>query len=631
MITEILAILYLVIVTFGFGISLNYFFKFTNAFTEFVYKVFSLLVIGFGFFVLSIFLLGMIRIPMYYPIFLIISLIIPFILLITYYKTSYYKQIRLPNINIQQLAVLVIVMAFFSMMIYGAFSYNWLEDDDPYSYAEGAKYVAQMHTYHSDSSLQSYNTYLFPHSHCTLTTIFGILNQFSHNMIFLMKFFICFALLMGIIGFFLFVYDFTQQHRFAIVATAILAITPCFAGHFIFNYTLSVCLFCIFLFTLSLSFSNKKYTILSGMILGSVLITHPIAGIQAAVVMFIMLIFYFVYDIVINRLLLTKSNVLRIILVGLLGILFAMPFYGDLVVSGQFDSFYDRAFRSGIVKMSTGNYYDTKDYVLNDFIIAPMQSNMDQQMGVGIFLFTICIIGLMIMIWYTKFNNMMLYTILFLFYLFFLWIMTGSSWGISVQNYRWWSFFAIFIVLLATSTIFFVCSKIQESNILLCIFLVIVCIGLVITSAYPRFAVQTSQWPPGSNWLNQNQLDSYVKLQELGYDNQILPICGRPEKINAFNQITPTWQYPTQEYFRRISNSSEMNSTQIMDNIHWILDGNYDYKYVLIDIECVKRLGINNTVEVVNYFNTDNYDDINVWRVVDKYSNNEFILYRRNY
>ena len=113
------------------------------------------------------------------------------------------------------------------------------------------------------------------------------------------------------------------------------------------------------------------------MILGSVLIAHPIAGVQTAIVMFIMLVFYLYKDMMKSRMIFTKSRMFPIIAVGLLGMLFAMPFYGDLVVSGQFDQFYERAVGMGIVKLSAGDYYDTQDYVLKDFYTASTQTHID--------------------------------------------------------------------------------------------------------------------------------------------------------------------------------------------------------------------------------------------------------------
>ena len=323
------AILYFIVVCLGFGISLDFFFKFTQKFDEYLYKFFALLTTGFGFFMLSMFLLGMIRMPMNYITFLIISLIIPILKGFRWdRKINFSFLSKFNKINVYQILTLVIVLAFFCMMLKGTFSYPWHEDDDPWSYSEGSKYVSEMRTYHTDSTLHGYSQYLFPHSHCMITVIFGLLNQVTPDLMFVMKFFICVFLMLGIMGFFLFTYNFTKNHLFAIIATAILCITPCFAGHFIYNYTLSVCLFLIFLFTLSLALKEDRYILLSSMILGSVLIAHPIAGVQTAIVMFIMILFYFVKDIIINRYLINKTDrIFTILMIGIIGMIFAMQLY----------------------------------------------------------------------------------------------------------------------------------------------------------------------------------------------------------------------------------------------------------------------------------------------------------------
>ena len=202
--------------------------------------------------------------------------------------------------------------------------------------------------------------------------------------------------------------------------------------------------------------------------------------------------------------------------------------------------------------------------------------------------------------------------------------MTGSSWGMSLQNIRWWSFFAIFIALLATSSIFMLHSILKKTKMLFIGMMILLVIGLIYTSAIPRYKVQTMGWMPGGNWLNVEQLNSYVHLKDLGYDHKILPICGRPEKINAFNQLTPTWEYETMMYYQNLINISPLtiNSTDFINNMVDVVYAD-NYEYVLLEVECLTKIGENATLAVSGYFdNNPNFS------FMQDYSNGQFILLR---
>jgi len=622
-----LAIFLFLIICILLGITLNFFFKFTDNFESKLYKLLSLVSIGFGTYFILIFVLGFFRIPLAIWLFLIISLIVPTYILIKSKGFNIKHYFDSPSVN--QIILLAILIVFFILMLKGTFSYNWLEDDDPWNYAMGAKYVSINKDYHTYDNSVAGTYYLFPNSPPGLSSMLGLLHQITPDLYSIMKIFINLALLIGVISFFLFCYIFSEKsQKFSLIATFILIITPCFAGHFIFNYTLSVVIFLVFLFALSLAFLNFKNILLAGLMCGAVIIAHPITAIQTAIIMFLLFSVYFMREYIQNKLnyflKIKESIAIRIILIGMVGLIISLLFYGDVILNQGFNKMYERGGGSGGVL--SFNYivdsYDIEDKTLGDFFDAPTVSKMDQEQGVGVLLFVLCLIGI-IFIFFSKdplYKKNLIYLILFLWYFIFLWILTGGYFRFSVQNYRWWSIFAIFIALHAASTIMIILKGFKNNLIKISIVLILL-VGLIFTSAVPRYTVQSSQWPPGVGWSNYEEVLGYSSLRNLSFNNNIFSLCNN-KGIVANNQMNFPWSKEVSQYFEYINNLSiEKDINQVRDKIIEIKEM-YNISYLIISNSCVNTLGLNITNELLqNYSNSPDY------MINSKLSNKAFFLF----
>ena len=103
----------------------------------------NLMRLGFGmaFFIVLGFLLNLMHIPIDWKIFLLISLILPVADIFRKLKSpsKIIGSIKLTKYDLSTIVMLLLFAATFYMYSKGAFSYNYLEDDDPWSHAITAK------------------------------------------------------------------------------------------------------------------------------------------------------------------------------------------------------------------------------------------------------------------------------------------------------------------------------------------------------------------------------------------------------------------------------------------------------------------------------------------------------------
>lgn len=120
----------------------------------------------------------------------------------------------------------------------------------------------------------------------------------------------------------------------------------------------------------------------------------------------------------------------------------------------------------------------------------------------------------------------------------------------------------------------------------------IIIIGLLITSALPKYAVQTSQWPPHA-YAVQGELEDYAGIkQSFPLNTKIFPYCNDGELRNIQKIIGANMHYP---YWHKELNEIKRNKFNMTpEEIHTILK-NFDMEYVIFDGVCLKEI---NTTEI---------------------------------
>ena len=171
--------------------------------------------------------------------------------------------------------------------------------------------------------------------------------------------------------------------------------------------------------------------------------------------------------------------------------------------------------------------------------------------------------------------------------------------GPSLMPHRFWSILSIPLVLLCAWGIFKLGTLTKKINIPNFILFSAVIIGIIITSGYPKYVVETSNWPPGIAWGSMDELSGYLSLKSITEGSRILPICADERKIIAFDHIVDFWD-PS---FHTLVKSPFNNS---VTNIHSYLKSK-NYNYVTIDSTCVRKYGVNATNQALTSFTTSGY------------------------
>ena len=314
---EALPIVLLFLYTWGFGFSLSRFVREAeNAFEK------NLIRVGLGLCIIPLvgILLSIFKIPVDWRIFLFLSVLYPL-----YYTLKNYKNFKL-NLNFKirksDLSFLFIVFVFslvFYMYHKGAFSYPYLEDDDSWSHALGAKYVAAKKTlFNPNGGIH----YLDPYPP-VYDAIMGLLHQTSSSLMWTLKFFNALLISLSIIFFYLFIKEFTDNTTLSIFSTATLAMLPSYLSHFIWAHALIPGFVFLSFYCLERIKYDKKWMYIAAVAISALILTT----ITHSLKFFFLFLVYFAVKCIIE-----KRFILEIFLAGTMGFLLSLIWWLPLAI-----------------------------------------------------------------------------------------------------------------------------------------------------------------------------------------------------------------------------------------------------------------------------------------------------------
>ncbi len=533
----------------------------------------------------------------------------------------------MPKISKEWVLILIILFAHLAVYLSGALGYKWLEDDDPWEHAGAVRYVSLFNTFIQPSNFPYH--YLAPYSpyyDVLMGTIFqlnssslqGTLKIFNALLVSLsIPFFYCWA-------------KERFDKRTSLWATFILAIIPSFMSHFIWAQTLAVLLvFPALYFFEKYMKSEEKDEKRGFLIAGALSIASALICQGSSAAMFGgLMAAYFVGVLVSNfisnsKIDMDKAKKMATIL-GL-GILLALAeFWVPMIIVFSLDRVV-ASFALGGGTILLGRYSDTGGgiiYSLTDFITAPFSSKMDQPTGFGIFLFLLMLIGIWACIKKGFLEKAKEEThIVLLGMLIYTFIGTmGYALPIHIVPHRFWVFLAIPIAVLGaigTGTILEYFEKNMQGTLKLAA--VIIVLGLLWSSAYPKYIVETSQWPPGVSWVSQDQLNGYIGLLSLPPNTKVFSFCNNEIFVNGFDMYGNSWTKEILDYKNQsITDSNDGN---------YALLKKYGYDYAIIDQSCVSTTS-NNTNAILAKLNLLSADSR--FTLVKGLSNQAFLTFKVN-
>lgn len=418
--------------------------------------------------------------------------------------------------------VILLFLSHFGMMYYGATRYFWLEDDDSMDMSVSAVYFAENWNIHPFPKDDFMRTYLAPYPPL-YSILMGILYKVFGNIVFVLKFFNSLFVSLAIPFGYLLFKKVLKSSKKGLLATFLLAITPCFMSHFIWAQSLALPFTILTIWALlhiEKGGVKARWYLTSGISMLIVLFTQPSTAVFLLLFMIPLLFF---------------KDWKKVFWVSFISFAIFLSFFilPCIQTFGLENTMTGIGISTGIFK--GGSNVDTSGGSvpsLGMLANAPLVSKMDQPTGFGAMMFLLLICGIVLFFVYKhwKYSDEPILTMIW-FGTFFI-LLYGNALPIKLFPHRVWAFLSIPAVLIVADTISMILKGITHKGWKTVVFLMIVSM-LVVTSAYPKWVVNTSSWPPGTVWsptLPFKEMQGYQVVKEFGDGSIIMPICSEEEK-----------------------------------------------------------------------------------------------------
>jgi hypothetical protein len=490
-----------------------------------------------------------------------------------------------------------------SLYVYasGAFSYPYLEDDDPWAHAASAKYVSMEKTVYT-SPYRSFN-YLDPYPP-GYAGVMGVLHQTNDSVYFTLKFFNALIISLGILFFFFFAREFTGNSSKALFATFVFASLPSYLSHFIWAHALVVTLFFPAVYCLERIKYDRRWLFPAAAVIAGFMAVQPTQMIKLLVLIGI---YVSVKSVAEKKILIHQAAAV------LLGVflslswwaLKARSFFGLTesiggTVAGAAASADVNIFQKvflilqGIFPAASGTA--TRAYTFSDFFIAQKQNMINNPIGIGIVISLLAVIGLVVIA--LKYKSLLqqknTYLLIALLWLFFTFLGVNSitfNLPFGLFAFRFWMLLAIPVAILAAEGAWFLAAVAKNFNIPKLAIITVIAVGILFTSGIQKYSVNTAQWPPGAFWGSIDELQGYIWLKTLPPNTKVFSFFT-DDQVIGFDKFSCGWCKDEAELRK-----GELNITA--QELHqWLLS--HGYKYFIFGGMEANRFGYNETTKLLN-------------------------------
>ncbi len=587
---NILTIILFFVYTYGLGYSVTYFLKKQENVLE---RHLMRIGIGLGALPLLIAILNLIQIPLDWKIFFIISLIIPTYSIIKQ-KGIKFEGIKLTKSNIFVLAVLLMFALTFFMYAKGAFTYPYLEDEDPWGHASDIKYIAIEKEISEPIPEKSLLVYAIPYP-AGYDALMAVLHQTSSDLVWTMNFFTSLIVSLGIIFFYFFAKEFMNSRKKALIATLVLTAIPSYLTHFLWAHALAVTLFFPALYCAEMIKHDRKWLFALAIVFSGMLTTQPTQPIKFGVMLGLYWLIKSIY---------AKRFLKEIPAAVILGLILSLSWWG--VYAGQMASlqqegaavFHER--ESDTIFQKIMNFFipesgsATRAYNFGDYFIAKSQNLINNPVGLGIMISILLIIALIIIAsryktLREKENAWIIITLAWLLFTFIGMNSVTFNLPIGLFAFRFWMLFAIPVSLLAAYSINWLLSTVKGRE-LKAIAMIAIIILLFFTAAKQKYEVNTAYWYAGI-WSS-GELEGYIWIKDNIPANTPTFAIGDRTRIIGVNKYTCFW-CPEEYAFQ------QQGLNHSAQELHEFLIKN-KYEYFVIGGTEARIYGINETNAKLN-------------------------------
>lgn len=576
-------ILLFVFVFYGLGLAIYNIIKYNrpdNAIEHHI-MIFGL---GLGVFpLMTIFLswVGLIKMPVYLGIALISYVYEIYLYFKNKKEETPEKKINLLSFKKSTLYfVLVVIFFLIHMFVFysGAVSYPYMEDGDPLAHSLGVKYIQETGSY-SVPIGRSVAHYLepYPPFYDAFMSIF--LGVTDNDVVWVLKFFNSLFVSLSIIFMFFFVKEATKSNEIALISSFILTLIPSYMSHFIFATTYATMLFFPALYFLIRIKDNFVNYIPAAVLFSGVFLVQPTAS---GIFVIFILAYLFVN--------LKNKDIRKYVLISaVLGLILSQLFWTPAFIKYGF---------SGVSSVLGFNMFVAKDgvdvdssgnavYRFNDFYLASTSTKIDQPTGVGQFIFILTLIGIILLLLNYKklfeLDKFYLYVLLLFFVLLI--GVEGNYFPYKFVPHRLWCYFAIPLAIISSYAFYSLLAfdhRLYTPGVKIIVGIIIV-FGIIVTSGIPKYKVETSQWGPGPEYGNIDELMGYMHLMQiLPKNTPVMLLCDSFDlKATSSNLNTFPSDFEISDFQKQIKNKT---GTEIYDFMV-----SKKIRYLIVDTSCTRR------------------------------------------
>ncbi len=154
-------------------------------------------------------------------------------------------------------------------------------------------------------------------------------------------------------------------------------------------------------------------------------------------------------------------------------------------------------------------------------------------------------------------------------------------------SFRFWMLFAIPASLLAAEATWWLLVNLKKFNIPKILVFAVIILGVLFTSAYQKYAVNTAGWGFGIGWTSQDELAGYYWMQQnLPVDTKVFAFTGNIF-VMGYDMYSCVWCSDVINFQKTAFNDS-------VSNLHTWLRQN-GYQYIVVGGRDVKQFGLNET------------------------------------
>lgn len=558
----LITLLLFFIYTHGLGYSLTRFLK-TRSLEILIMRI----GIGMGTMPVLGLYLNALRIPLDWRIFLILANILPlYDLFHNCAKIKIPQRFRKPR---PEIIILFIIFSIHLLIyLFGAFSYPWLEDTDPYEHAAGIKYIAIEKNVNVPTGVFHYiNPY--PPGY---DIVFAILHQTLASLQTTLKFFNSLIVALSLLFFFYMVRDLSGNKFKALLGTFFLAIAPCYLTRFIWAQSLAIALFFPALYLLNKARLNKKYILPAVFVMAGIFLTQPTKSIKFAVLVLLIFLSLFLIERKWYR-----DYLWALIVAAAISLVWWLP-VGLEILSGQSKL---AAISGQAANMSdilpiffnptTGT--STTSYTIFDYIFIRPDNLINSPTGLGPPYFVLALGGAVLMFsaLFYRGRKTKTYALIVLSWAFFTILGMNSMTfhlPIGLFAFRFWLLFAIPAALLAAECFY---SFYKRFGKILAILILTV---LLFTAGYSKFSMNIVTWYPGIHWYSKEELKGHVWLRKhLPPNTKVFAFCDN-FLVLAFDMRADFW---SPKYKQDLANAADLEINQFHKSLK---DSGFEYVIV---------------------------------------------------